>query len=187
MTILDAPSISPWFLLLMMVGEKCQRRSQETPISFRGGIVNVTNGGGRAAEGQNPQNHRGVSSSPSPSRQMRGVRRGHTPPSRRRGGRRCQRQYVLIRVHLVEMATATQHGPNWSVAKSSDGRRVRARGHDNSRGWRHLEIDQSRRVLMARKSRQEGTMIAMDGGDDNSWGRCQGKKGKQKWSGIFFF
>ena len=97
---------------MAMVGEKCQCRGQETPISIRGGIVNVTNGGGRAAEGQNPQNHGGESSSPSPSRPRRGLQRGRTPPSGRRGGRWCQRQYVLVRVHVVETATAMQHGPN---------------------------------------------------------------------------
>ncbi len=71
---------------MAMVGEKRQHRGQETPVSIRGGIINVTNGGGRATEGENPQNHGGESSSPSPSCQRRGVRRGRTPPSRRRGG-----------------------------------------------------------------------------------------------------
>ncbi len=66
--------------------KKCQRRGQETPVSIRGGIVNVTNGGGRATEGQNPQNHGMESSGPSPSCQRKGVRRGRTPPERKEGG-----------------------------------------------------------------------------------------------------
>jgi hypothetical protein len=35
--------------LMALVGEKCQPRGQETPLSIRGGIKNIPNGGGRAA------------------------------------------------------------------------------------------------------------------------------------------
>ncbi len=70
---------------MAMVGEKHQRRGQETPVSITGAILNVTNGGRRAAEGQNPQNHGGESSSPSPSHQ-RGGEKGPHPPERKEGG-----------------------------------------------------------------------------------------------------
>ncbi len=70
---------------MAMVGEKCQCRGQETPISISGGIINVTNGGRRATEGQNPQNHGGESSSPSPSHQRRGGE-GAAPPRAEKGG-----------------------------------------------------------------------------------------------------
>jgi hypothetical protein len=56
-----------------------------------------------------------------------------------------------------------QHGPNQSVVKSSDGWRIRARGHNNSRGQRRPEIDQSQRVSTAGKSGRESMTKAKEG------------------------
>jgi hypothetical protein len=118
-----------------MVGEKRQRRGQETPVSISGGIINVTNGGGRAAEGQNPQNHGGESSSPSPSRQRRGGEGAAFPRAEGGGagnaeGGMCLSGSMLWRRRLQR-----------SMA----------------------QINQLQRAATAGESVQEGTTIAEDG------------------------
>jgi hypothetical protein len=79
----------------------------------------------------------------------------------------------------VETATATQHGPKQSVAKSSNSQRVRARGHNDGQGPRRLEINQSQREATAGESGREGTTIAEDG--------AKAKKANEEEAAIFFF
>jgi hypothetical protein len=52
--------------------------------------------------------------------------------------------------------------------KSVDGRKVRAKGHDESQGRRRPEIKQSQRAVTAVESGLEGPMIAEVGGDCDS-------------------
>jgi hypothetical protein len=116
---------------------------------------------------------------PAPAARGGGGEGAAPPPSRRRGGGRCQRRHLLVKIHVVETATAMQHGPNQSVPKSSDGRRVRARGHDDSRGRRRPEINQSRRAAMAGESGREGMTIAEDS--------AKAKKADEEEAANFFF
>jgi hypothetical protein len=83
----------------------------------------------------------------------------------------------------------TQHGPKQSVAKIGNGRRVRARGHDDSQGWRCPEIDQSRREVMAGESGREGTAIAKDGAKATTIAKdnAKAKKADEEEAANFFF
>ncbi len=145
--------------MMAMVGEKRQRRGQETPVSISGGIINVTNGGRRAAEGQNPQNHGGESSSPSPSRQRRGGEGAAFPQAEGGGagdadGSMCSSGSMLWRRRV-----------QCSMAR----------------------INQSRRAGTAGESVQEGTTIAEDGAarklishEERRWLESLGKRAQQK-------
>jgi hypothetical protein len=76
---------------------------------------------------------------------------------------------------------------NRSVAKSVDGRKVRARGHVKSQGRHRPEIEQSRRAAMAVESGREGTMIAKNGGDDDIEDGAEAKKADEEEAANFLF
>jgi hypothetical protein len=64
--------------------------------------------------------------------------------------------------------SSTQYHKIKLGGRAGNGRKVRARGHNESRGRHPPEIEQSQRAATTIESGREGVMIAEDGGNDDS-------------------
>ncbi len=88
--------------LVTLVGEEHGSSRKKPPIRIRGGIIDVTNGDGRAAKGHHPKDHRGKSRHPHNRRQGCCDRQGS---SRRGSGRRGWEGRFQFQLHETAAAT----------------------------------------------------------------------------------
>ena len=87
--------------LMTLVGEECGGSQEEPPIRIRGGIIDVTDGGERAAKGHHPEDHGAKSRHPHNWRWGRCNRRGS---GRRGSGRRGWEGRFQFQLHETAAA-----------------------------------------------------------------------------------